>query len=71
MTNEPSPQQPTWLDLHEFECEPEEIDLVKLRSLTSTPMCEEMASHFKECDVIVYKLIREFGEKDWFHRVEM
>ncbi|KAF9895142.1 hypothetical protein FE257_000044 [Aspergillus nanangensis] len=70
-TDEPLPEPATWLSLHEFECEADEMDLVELGKLTATPMCEKMVGDFKQCDTRVFRMVKEFGEKDWFHGVEM
>jgi hypothetical protein len=34
-------------------------------------MCEKMVGYFKECEISVYRLMRELREEDWFHGVGM
>lgn len=70
-TDEPAPEPATWLSLHEFECEAKDIDMAELQKVTSTPWCDKMLASFSENDVHIYRLAKEFGQKDWFHGVEM
>lgn len=70
-TDEPLPKPATWLSLHEFECEAEELDLGELHRLTATPICEKMIECFEICETRVFRLIKEFGQKEWFHGIEI
>ncbi|KAL4892186.1 hypothetical protein BDV59DRAFT_202710 [Aspergillus ambiguus] len=70
-TDEPAPQPATSLSLHEFECEPEEIDLSKFERITTTLMEEKMMASFRVCETRVYKLMKEFGGNGWFQGVGM
>ncbi|KFH40420.1 hypothetical protein ACRE_089140 [Hapsidospora chrysogenum ATCC 11550] len=63
------PTPPTWLTLHEFEVD--ELDMEKLSKAGSSPWCDKMTSGFSKMEVHIYRLAKEFGEKDWFHGVEI
>jgi hypothetical protein len=57
------------LALHEFEVD--EIDMDKLVKASSSPWCDRITSNFSKMEVHIYRLAKEFGEKDWFHGVEI
>lgn len=70
-TDEAPPEPPTWLALHEFECEPDEVKMAELMRLAASPWTDKMLAGCSNIDCHFYRLAKEFGEKDWFHGVEM
>lgn len=70
-TDEPPPQPGTWIALHEFDCEPEEVSVEELEQLTWSPWTEKTNESLKRREIDVFRLANEFGEKDWFFGVEV
>ncbi|VUC26910.1 unnamed protein product [Clonostachys rosea] len=70
-TDELPPDPPTWLALHEFECDPDELDVPGIRQLTASPLTDKVLSQLDVHEVNIYRLANEFGNKDWFHGVDM
>lgn len=68
-TNEPPPEPPTWMAIHEFESE--DVDLAALKELTTTPWTEKIRDNRTKAIYSYYKLVSVFGEGDWFYDVEM
>lgn len=67
-----APLQPgTWLALHEFDCEPEQVNVGELEQLTSSPWTERIKAGLQRREIDVFRLANEFGEKDWFYGVEV
>ncbi|KAE9579204.1 Core atranone cluster (CAC) protein 1 [Colletotrichum fructicola] len=65
--DEPPPQPPKWLAVHEFESE--EVDLVSLRQLTDTEWTRKINSVSKTRVFPVFKIAKAHGSGDWFHDV--
>ncbi|KAJ0369442.1 hypothetical protein COL26b_010431 [Colletotrichum chrysophilum] len=65
--DEPPPQPPKWLAVHEFESE--EVDLVSLRQLTDTEWTRKINSVSKTRVFPVFKIAKAHGAGDWFHDV--
>jgi hypothetical protein len=70
-TDEVPPKPPTWLALHEFACEPEDLTVAELKTLSSSPWGDKIRANLDEHQVSLYRMANEFGEKDWFHGVDM
>ena len=70
-SDEPPPTQPTWLTMHEFECEAKGLDFEEIKRVADTPWHDKVLGSAAENESRVYGLAKEFGEKDWFHGVEM
>lgn len=68
-TDEPPPEPPVWISLHEFSTET--VDMVKLRELTGSEWTKKIHAGTKKSQFNTYKVAKEFGEKDWFHNVEL
>lgn len=68
-TDEPPPEPPTWLALHEYETE--EVDMKALKELTDTTWTKKIHEGAKEAIFEVYRLSKAHGENDWFHNVKM
>jgi hypothetical protein len=66
-TDEPAPTPPVWLALHEFEVD--DVDMGKIKELTTSPWTTKIHQNRKEAKFNTYRLVAEFGEKDWFHGV--
>jgi hypothetical protein len=66
-TNEPAPSPPIWLSLHEFAVD--NPDLLEMKKLTASPWTERIHEERKLGIFKVYRLLAEFGAKDWFHDV--
>ncbi|KAI8195224.1 Core atranone cluster (CAC) protein 1 [Colletotrichum sp. SAR 10_65] len=65
--DEPPPQPPKWLAVHEFESE--EVDLVSLRQLTDTEWTRKINNVSKSRVFPVFKIAKAHGAGDWFHNV--
>lgn len=70
-TDEAAPEPTTWLSLHEFQCDADQVNILELKKLTSSPWCDKILASYGVHEVSVYRLVKEFGERDWFHGVEM
>jgi hypothetical protein len=57
--------------LHEFSCEPKDLDPAELQKLGSSPWADKIMNSLEMKEVNTYRLAKEFGEKDWFHGVEI
>ncbi|ERS95466.1 uncharacterized protein SPSK_02712 [Sporothrix schenckii 1099-18] len=66
-SNEPQPNPPTFLALHEFESE--QIDLDALRALTDTEWTRKVHDNTETVLHPVYKIVKAHGKGEWFHRV--
>ncbi|KAI1845264.1 hypothetical protein JX266_008574 [Neoarthrinium moseri] len=64
-----APLPPVWLTIHEFEVE--SPDLAEMKALTASPWTERIYAERKLGIFKVYKLVAEFGQKDWFHGVDV
>ncbi|TPX08012.1 uncharacterized protein E0L32_010343 [Thyridium curvatum] len=65
------PTPPQWLTIHEFAQDASELDPVAMGKLTQTEWTEKVWGGAKRKIVNVYRVVKEHGENDWFHGVEM
>lgn len=66
-TDEPPPTPPAWLTIHEFEVEAP--DMLEMKRLTASPWTDRIYEGRKLGVFNTFKLLAEFGEKDWFQGV--
>ncbi|ETS88023.1 hypothetical protein PFICI_01851 [Pestalotiopsis fici W106-1] len=66
---EAPPQPPVWLTLHEFEVD--SPDMLEIKRLTASPWTDRIYEGRKLGIFKIFKLLGEFGEKDWFQDVEV
>lgn len=66
-SNEPQPNPPTYLALHEFESE--EIDLAALKTLTDTEWTKKVHDNAETALHPVYKIAKAHGKGEWFHKI--
>lgn len=70
-SDEPPPTPPTWLTMHEFECDANELDFEEIKKVTNTPWHDKVLESAAENENRFFRLAKEFGQKDWFHGVEV
>ncbi|KAM0819562.1 putative EthD domain-containing protein [Seiridium cardinale] len=68
-TDEPETERCTWLGIHEFAVE--NPDLQEIRKLTASPWTDRIYEGRKLGIFRIYKVLAEFGEKDWFHGLKV
>lgn len=68
-SSEPPPQPPTYLALHEFSTE--DVNIEKLMEVSDSPWSRKITSTCKAFASPVFRLVKTFGEGDFFHGVEM
>ncbi|OAA57403.1 Dimeric alpha-beta barrel [Niveomyces insectorum RCEF 264] len=64
-SNEPVPNPPTWLALHEFATE--DVDLGQLKDLTDTAWTRKIEQNSERRDYPIYKIAKTHGKGEWFH----
>ncbi|KAM5386419.1 hypothetical protein ACJZ2D_000382 [Fusarium nematophilum] len=62
-TDEPAPQPVAWLSLHEFDCDVKDLNDAEIRKFAHNPRGDDVVEH----TINIYKLAKEFGEKNWFY----
>jgi hypothetical protein len=67
-TDEPAPEPPTWLALHEFEVD--DINMGEIKDLTASPWTAKIHQNRKTGIFNVYRTIAVFGDGDWFYGQE-
>ncbi|KAL2760375.1 hypothetical protein ACRALDRAFT_1078881 [Sodiomyces alcalophilus JCM 7366] len=68
-TSEPPPKPPTYLALHEFSTE--DVSVEQLKEIGDSPWSRKILSTCKAIETPVFKIVRTFGEGDFFHGVEV
>ncbi|CAK7233731.1 hypothetical protein SCUCBS95973_008695 [Sporothrix curviconia] len=65
-SNEPQPNPPTYLVLHEFETN--DVDLASLKTLTDTEWTKKVHDNAETVLHPVYKIAKTHGKGEWFHK---
>lgn len=68
-TDEPLPEPPTWLALHEFSTD--KLDMARLKDATDSEWSERIYKNLKVADIPIYNIAKAHGKEDWFHGVEL
>lgn len=57
--------------MHEFECEAKDLDFEEIKKAADSPWHDKVLASASENETRIFRLAKEFGQKDWFHGVEM
>ncbi|ROT38962.1 hypothetical protein SODALDRAFT_294125 [Sodiomyces alkalinus F11] len=68
-SSEPPPQPPTWLAIHEFDTE--DVSVENLMDIADSPWTRKVLSGCKAIEAPIFKIVKAFGEADFFHGVEV
>lgn len=68
-SDEPPPDPPTWLAMHEFESD--SVDVQAIKKLTDTEWTARIHKNVKVAEHPVYRVAKVHGKGEWFHGREV
>ena len=57
--------------MHEFESDAKDLDFEEIKNAADSPWHDKVLASASENETRIFRLAKEFGQKDWFHGVEM